>query len=236
MRHRHTTHPARFGFTFAALLALALCGCGPRQPAPKVAAPAPVAAHAADFRGETPSADARVLADWVVTTHDNRTHAFILVDKKDARVYVFAPDGHLQDSAPALLGAARGDDLAPGSGNETLAQMKPDEKRTPAGRFVAQVGTNADDEDVIWVDYADAISMHRVRPKVASERRLERLASRTTDDNRISFGCINLPVRFYEDVARPAVAKDGAIVYVLPDVKTLQQVFGAMEAVGPAQG
>jgi len=231
MHHRQSVTPARFAF--AALVALALAGCGPRQPEPRTAPATAAAAHPADFRGESPSPDARTVADWVASTHDNREHAFILVDKKDARVYVFTPDGHLQDSAPALLGAARGDDLVPGSGSETLAQMTPGERRTPAGRFVAQAGTNADDEDVIWVDYDDAISMHRVRPKVAAERRLERLASLATDDNRISYGCINLPVAFYEDVARPAVARYGAIVYVLPEVKTVQQAFGIPEA---AQG
>ena len=113
--------------------------------------------------------------------------------------------------------------------------MKPDEKTTPAGRFVADPGVNADHEDVIWVDYDAAISMHRVRPLVASERRLERLASLTTDDNRISFGCINLPVTFYEDVARPTVAKYGAIIYVVPELKTVQQVFGAYDVTDPRQ-
>jgi hypothetical protein len=77
--------------------------------------------------------------------------------------------------------------------------------------------------------------MHRVRPKVASERRLERLASRTIDDNRISFGCINLPVAFYEDVAKPQVMRYGAVVYVLPEVKTVQEVFGAYDVTDPAQ-
>jgi hypothetical protein len=70
---------------------------------------------------------------------------------------------------------------------------------------------------------------------VESEHRLERLASLTTDDNRISFGCINLPVTFYEDVAKPAVTKYGAVIYVLPEVKTVQQVFGAYDVTDPAQ-
>jgi len=204
-----------------------------RGAAPSAVAPA--SAQLADFRQDKPSPDARLMANWVVTTHDNGRHAFILVDKKDARVYVFGPEGHLKDSAPALMGAARGDAIAPGSGDKPLSQIKPDEKITPAGRFVAEVGQNANNEDVIWVDYDDAISMHRVRPLVAQERRLERLATQTTDDNRISFGCINLPVSFYEDVAKPEVTGHGAVVYVLPEVKTPQQVFGAYDVTDPAQ-
>ena len=199
------------------------------------AAPAMAPLHLADFHGETPSPDAKLMANWVVATGDAHQHAFILVDKKDARVYVFSPQGQLEDSAPALLGQARGDEILPGTADKPLGEMKADEKRTPAGRFVADPGVNADKEDVIWVDYDAAISMHRVRPMVERERRLERLASLTTDDNRISFGCINLPVSFYENVAKPTVDRYGAVIYVVPEVKTVQQVFGAYDVTDPAQ-
>jgi hypothetical protein len=203
------------------------------QQPPGAAAGAPV--RLADFLGEPVSADARLVANWVVATSDHQQHAFILVDKKDAHAYVFTPEGRLQDSAPVLLGAAVGDEILPGAGNKPPSRMRPSERTTPAGRFVAEPGTNADDEDVIWVDYDNAISMHRVRPWVAGERRLERLATGSPDDNRVSFGCINLPVSFYEDVAKPAATGDGAIVYVLPEVKTPQQVFGAYDVTDAQQ-
>jgi hypothetical protein len=148
---------------------------------------------------------------------------------------VFSPEGALQDSAPALLGSARGDDTFPGVGEKPLELVRPEEKTTPAGRFVAEPGLNSTHEDVVWVDYDAAVSMHRVRPLVARERRLERLATLTTDDNRISFGCINLPVTFYENVLSPAVRKYGAVVYVLPEVKTPEQVFGAFDVTDPIQ-
>jgi hypothetical protein len=209
------------------------------QPAPVAQQMAPAGQQPrmqlADFGGDEASPDARLMANWVVATHDNRKRAFILVDKKDARVYVFTPEGRLQNSAPVLLGEAHGDDVLPGVGDKPLSEVKPEEKTTPSGRFVAEPGMNADNEDVIWVDYDNAISMHRVRPWVAQERRLERLATLTNDDNRISFGCINLPVTFYEDVAKPAVTKYGAVIYVLPEVRSVQQVFGAYDVTDPAQ-
>ncbi|MEJ8836656.1 hypothetical protein [Ramlibacter sp. AN1133] len=211
---------------------------GPRATVPEAQPPA--VPHApgvrlADFRGEDPSPDARLVANWVVHTRDAKRHAFVVVDKKDARVYVFGPEGRLKDSAPALLGAARGDDSYPGIGDKPLSQVRPEEKTTPAGRFVAEPGMNSGNEDVVWVSYDLAVSMHRIRPLHAREHRLERLASLTTDDNRISFGCINLPVSFYENVVAPTVKKYGAIVYVLPDVKTPQQVFGAWDVTDPGQ-
>lgn len=237
-----TSHRARRG-AIAAVVALAIAVPAAwmvhRHEHAAAPASAPVAqlpgGHLADFEGQQPSPDVKLMANWIAATGDNGKHAFVLVDKKSPRVYVFTPDGKLQDSAPALMGAAHGDDLKPGTADLPLAKMTPEDKITPAGRFVAEPGQNADDEDVIWVDYDAAISMHRVRPKVAAERRLERLASLTTDDNRISFGCINLPVAFYEDVAHPTVQKYGAVIYVLPEVKTVQQVFGAYDVTDPAQ-
>jgi len=198
------------------------------QATPQPAPPLPPV-RLADFRGDEASPDAKLVANWVVHTGDARRHAFVIVDKKDARVYAFAPDGRLLQGAPALLGEAHGDDSYPGIGDKPLSRVRPHEKTTPAGRFVAEPGLNAGNEDVVWVSYDLAVSMHRIRPLHAREHRLERLASLTTDDNRISFGCINLPVRFYENVIAPTVRKYGAVVYVLPEVKTPEEVFGAYD-------
>jgi hypothetical protein len=209
----------------------------PVQPLPQApgAIPPVPGMRLADFRGEDPSPDAKLVANWVVHTRDHKTRSFVIVDKKDARVYVFGVDGKLKDSAPALLGSAEGDDSYPGIGDKPLEAIKPYEKTTPAGRFVAEMGLNAGNEDVVWVDYDAAVSMHRIRPLHASERRLERLASLTTDDNRISFGCINLPVTFYENVLSPTVKREGAVVYVLPEQKSPQEVFGAYDVTDPIQ-
>ena len=198
------------------------------------ALPSKPAPQFADFGGKEASDEVRHIANWAVFTHDNKRQSFVVIDKKGARVYVFSPEGKLKDSAPALLGAAHGDHTVPGIGNKPLSQVKPEEKTTPAGRFVAEPGVNTKGEDIVWVDYDAAVSMHRVRPLVKAERRLERLASPTVEDNRISFGCINLPVSFYENVLSPTVRKTGAIVYVLPETRTLQQQFGSWDVTHPA--
>ncbi|HSV35727.1 MAG TPA: hypothetical protein VLI46_09230, partial [Ramlibacter sp.] len=150
-----------------------------------------------------------------------------IIDKKGAKVYLFSPAGRLRAVTPALLGSAAGDDSAPGIGDKPLSQVLPQEKTTPAGRFIAELGMNTKGEDIVWVDYDAAVSMHRVRANVKSERRLQRLASATPADNRISFGCINLPVKFYEKVLRPAVQSGGVVVYVLPETRPLHQTFAS---------
>jgi hypothetical protein len=185
--------------------------------------------RSADFGQESPSPDARHIADWVADSRDNANADFIIVDKRDAKAYVFDAEARLRGASPVLLGSALGDDSVPGIGLRPIAEVRPEERTTPAGRFVAERGRNLKGDDVVWVDYEAAVSMHRVRATKPSERRLERLATPTVDDNRISYGCINVPVAFYEAYVRPTVAKRRAIVYVLPDIKPVQQVFNAYD-------
>jgi len=143
-----------------------------------------------------------------------------------ARLHVYDPSGRFMGDSPILLGAARGDYSVPGIGDRPLAKVLPHEKTTPAGRFRAERGVNLGGEDIIWVDYDAAVSLHRVRANNAAERRLQRLATPTPLDNRISFGCINVPRAFYERVVDPALLKGKAMVYILPEVERVATVFG----------
>ena len=186
----------------------------------------------ADFADTPVSKDARFIANWVLDSGDNRQMSFVIIDKKSARVFVFNPAGKLLGASPVLLGAAKGDDSAPGIGTRPLAEVQPEEKTTPAGRFVGEPGRNASGEDIVWVDYDAAVSMHRVRTANPKERRLARLASSTAADNRISFGCVNMPPTFYENVLSPQFNDRYGVVYVLPDVKRIGEVF--TEAYDPA--
>jgi hypothetical protein len=196
-------------------------------PAPPVV-PLPPPKLAA-FGSEPASSEVRHVANWAFYSDDNRGRSVVVVDKRNAKVFVFDSDGKLIAATAALLGSAIGDHTVPGVGDKPLSQVTPEERTTPAGRFIAEPGMNTNGEDVIWVDYDAAVSMHRVRPHVRAERRLERLASPTPDDNRISYGCINLPVTFYERVLSPTVRNTGAVIYVLPEVEPIQAIFGSFD-------
>jgi hypothetical protein len=189
----------------------------------------------ADFHGASAPDDVTEVANWVSYTRNAKKKAFVVIDKKNAEVYVFAPDGKLKDHAPVLLGKAVGDDSAPGIGNKPLKQIKEDEKTTPAGRFLAIPGQNNHGDNIIWIDYNAAVSMHRLRKVSAEEHRAERLASPEKTDNRISNGCVNVPPQFYDKVLRPTVLKYGAFIYVLPETRTAQQQFGAYDVQKRAQ-
>lgn len=172
------------------------------------------------------SDDARLMAHWVASTNDHAARPFVLIDKRAARLYVFDAQARLLDHTAVLLGSAAGDDSVPGIGDKAIADVLPEERTTPAGRFVGQRGLNLGGEDVVWIDYDAAVSMHRVRANVPKERRQQRLASESADDNRISYGCINIPATFFDAHIAPTFSAQQAMVYVLPEQKTLQTVFG----------
>lgn len=208
-----------------ALAALFVLGCGALAARPVSASEGSPAAGSADFLGEPASDDARETAGWVIRTDDNQGRPFIIVDKKAAKVFVFDGRANLRGATMALLGLAVGDDSAPGVGDRKLSQIRPEERTTQAGRFVASFGLNLAGQDVLWIDYDTALALHRVLDVGASQYRLERLAPRSALSRRVTFGCINVPVKFYEDVVRAEFRGAAGVVYILPETKPIHEVF-----------
>jgi hypothetical protein len=165
------------------------------------------------------------LIHWVIVSGDNGELPFIVIDKDAATVAVFNPRGEIIAETPALIGIAPGDESTPGIGERPLAEMGPEEKTTPAGRFQARFGPAIGGQPVLWVDYANSVALHPVITGNPRERRLQRLQSPEADDNRITFGCINVPVRFFTRFVRPYFGEGGGIVYILPDARPLDDVF-----------
>lgn len=212
-----------------ALVALALIAPGAAGARPPKAeqdaklSPAPAAQADAPI---TPSAAAMRVADWVAASGDNRSLPYAIIDKTTASLLLFDAKGKARGTVPVLIGIAVGDDATPGVGSKKLGEIGPAEKTTPAGRFLAKFGLAAGRQKVLWVDYANSVAIHPI-PADASkdERRRERMLSPASDDNRITFGCINVPVAFYQKAMRPLFRKKGGYVYVLPDAKPLEMVF-----------
>ncbi|WP_404712192.1 L,D-transpeptidase [Sphingomonas sp. MMS24-J13] len=189
----------------------------------RAAAAAPTVS--ADFAGRAASAETREMADRIVASGDNQGLPFIIVDKIAATAFAFADHGRLLGASPVLLGLTVGDVSPPGIGSRKLRDIGPGDRITPSGRFVASLGADLGKQDVLWVDYDAAISLHRVFTGKPSERRLARLATPAAGDNRISYGCINAPVEFYDRVIHPLFFGTSGIVYILPDRQSLAEAF-----------
>lgn len=192
----------------------------PARPAPAPAAPPPVVAETVVER----SADATRVIDWIAASGDNHGLPYVVVDKNAAHAFLFDAKGNAVADTPVLIGIATGDEATPGVGAKSLAQLGPAEKTTPAGRFLAKFGRAAGNAQVLWVDYATSIAMHTIPPDTVKEHRVERMLSPEIDDNRITFGCINVLRAFYGKV-RPMFLRKGGYVYVMPDTRTLEDVF-----------
>ena len=176
-----------------------------------------------DFERQA-SPDARQAAQWVLDASDNAGLPFAIVDKKSARLFVFAPGGQIVGAAAALLGEAAGDHTVPGVGDKPPSQVLPGERTTPAGRFMTEPGRNLSGERVVWLEYESGFAIHRVRPDRAQQRRLQQLASASPDDNRSTLGCVVVDDDFYAGVVLPHLGRR-AVVYVLPETRPVASLF-----------
>lgn len=185
-----------------------------------------------DFRDAQPSDDARRIAQWAFESRDAQGRPVAVVDKKNARIYVFGADGRLQGTTAVLLGLARGDDSAPGVGELAGGYIPAGMRTTPAGRFDSEPGRNNKGEAIVWIDYDAALAIHRLRPSPAAERRPARLASDTPDDNRISQGCVVVPPNFFDQVVAPTLGRNRGVVYILPDDEGQMAASAGMKVAG----
>ena len=201
----------------ATTTSVTLAPLSPATPVPAPTVARPSSALVVDFRGEPASPEARAMARAAFERADAKGLPFAVVDKKAAKLFVFLADGRLAGAAPALLGLARGDRVAPGVGDMVATGIPADLRTTPAGRYDSQPGPNLKGETVIWVDYDAAFAIHRLRPSPARERRAERLASPSPDDNRISLGCVVVAGEFFDRVVTPVLGRGHGVVYVLPE-------------------
>lgn len=227
------------GYVVSSLALAALIGCS-QQPEPLAEregevsstraanTPPPPSSKEVVF-GTTPrSVDVALLANWVKRSNDNQGQAFAIIDKKNARLFVFTPSAEVAGVSPIILGSAKGDHTAPGVGDKPIAHVLPEERTTPAGRFVGLHGTNARAEQIIWIDYDAAVSIHPVLTTNPKERRLERLAAKDPEVRRISYGCVNVPTQFFYNVLKPTLASASPVIYVLPEANPLTRTFPAV--------
>lgn len=202
-----------------------------QPPAKKATKAAKAPARAAPARPAGPplTATGIEVMNWVVRSGDNGDLPFMVIDKVAAVVALFDAAGKPLGTSAALFGITPGDESSPGVGDRELSDIAPEERTTPAGRFVSKFGPAAGHRRVLWVDYSTSISLHPVITTNKKERRVERLRSASSDDNRITFGCINVPSRFYTSVVVPNFKKDIGVVYILPEIKSLTEAFPAYQ-------
>lgn len=173
-------------------------------------------------------------ASSVTRSGDAEGRAFGVIDKQAATLWLFDKQGQAVAHTPVLVGQATGDVAPADIGQRPLSKVKLHEKITSAGRYVTEPGKNHKGEDIVWLDYENALSMHRVR-NVPNEFRTKRLLTPTVADNRISFGCVNVPASFYDRYVDLMFSRSAGVVYVLPETKPIASVFPFADGMAPAR-
>lgn len=167
------------------------------------------------------SSQVKDIVERVIKINDNKQRPFIIVDKKQASIYVFDSNGLLLRNAPILLGMAVGDDLPIEIARLPLSQIKQSYRITPAGRYIAELGKDTHGKDVLWVDFSGNLAIHPVI-NVPKQHRTERLISKKIEDNRISWGCINVTKSFFKDYVLKNFSRTKGMVYILPEVRSIK--------------
>jgi hypothetical protein len=187
---------------------------------PRYITPAPQSKHLLKTDAET------ALLNWVKHSGDNAGLPFMVIDKTAATARVYDKHAGILGAGPVLIGLAIGDDSVVGIGSKRLEDILPGERTTPAGRFPSSLGQNLMGVEILWIDYDSAVSMHPLVTTNKKENRTQRLASPSPADNRISFGCINVSERFFRHVVTPAFKTNGGMVYILPEIRSMAEIFG----------
>ncbi len=169
-----------------------------------------VAALTAELASQRASPEARNIALWAVDTQDHAGLPFVVVDKSQARLYAFDPQGRLKGSTPVLLGTERSDDGAAPA--------------TPAGRFVTDSIRSAQIDGIVWINDRTAVTLHGLPSAQSPGRGEQRLASPDVADKRISDGSLHVAGDFYRDQLS-ALRHQAGIAYVLPELLPVQHVF-----------
>lgn len=162
----------------------------------------------------------RATAEHILKKKDNNDLPFIIVNKNVSEVAIFNNHGDLKDVAPALLGMAIGDTAEHDIGDKDFSHIASEQKITQSGRFFAHFGTSDGIDDVLWIDFRSSLSLHPVIVGNPSEQRLHRLMSPTPDDNRITFGCINVTPEFYFKTLKVIFSNGAGMVYILPETSS----------------
>ena len=154
----------------------------------------------------------------VLTSADHRQRPFAVVDKQAGTISVYRADGALAGTSAALLGRTLGDHSMPGVGERAqTGQLRAGDRTTPAGRFDSEPGLNRAGDTIVWVDYASAFAIHRLRPGPSKANRARRLRSTSAADKRVSDGCVVVPEAFFDAVVQPTLGRAPGVVYVLPE-------------------
>lgn len=181
----------------------------------------------ADFSGVAAPVSVQLVADWQARSQHGKP--FIVAHKAGGALYAFDAKGKLIGKAPALYAKGMGDVVSAESAAKSADEMTDADKITPAGAFAGtKIESDSYGSAIQFVEQEKAvIAIHRVYLGNPKENRQGRLDSATPADNRVSYGCINVPSQFFDGVLAPNFTGDSRVI-VMPENDNVAQFFPMM--------
>lgn len=194
----------------------------------------PVTTYTVKQTVERPKVDFKEVAvpGYIQQVADNRMRAhpnkpIVIVDKQMGLTYMIDANGVLAGKSASLTGKTKGDfrseEAKKTASVESIAEK---DKVTEAGMFEGALKKSEDYGRVITLQEFNnySVALHQTYLKKPAERRQERLESATPEDNRISFGCINVPNEFMQNVVLKSIpyGMTRFPIVVIPESKSIQ--------------
>lgn len=151
---------------------------------------------------------------------------FVVVDKKQAKLFVFDSGGRILADTSVLCGLAVGDLTTPGVGDLELSRIPPKDRTTAAGKFLLRSGMDMHGGKVLWIDFDSGFAIHTVPEGKANELRLRKLQSIHPKERRVTLGCINVTKEFYQTILSPLFDKASGYIFIIPETMPADSFFG----------
>ena len=168
----------------------------------------------------------------------NKKHAtgnYVIIDKKTCKATVYNKAGQALESYEVLLGSTRGDNMSNAFGknpNDRTYQTVPGEftlgKKTNEFGGLYTLGTNAETFDPDTEKRPDAPgsggkqrlgATFQAIHGTATDNRNKLYGDGNLANNRVSMGCVNIPIDDLAEMEQKYGIKQGSKLYILPEEK-----------------
>lgn len=149
----------------------------------------------------------------------NIDDSYVIVDKPNAKLYIIGTNKKIVGTMPVLLGQTKGETPNMSNPESDVAEQA----TTPSGKYTL---TRLPTEEgiatykgkifnIISKDNA-GLAIHITYPP-EKEKRSKSLNTPTPDDNRMSWGCINVDEEMWDQYIEGNIKNRGATLFILPD-------------------
>lgn len=158
--------------------------------------------------------------DSVMSSENKTIEPYVIADKPTATVFLFDSQNNIIAKFPALFGQAKGEAPNSADANSDIAGSG---ATTPAGSYKMSLGKNMKAQDlnlyhgkIFRIEGTSNLAFHITYPGELAER-TKALKTKTTEDNRMSWGCINISEENFDKYVTPYLSKDNQKLYITPD-------------------